>query len=120
MTTHRAELRARYPAILERASLSYGPGWAGLMETLCERLQFHANHNTMPPVEITQAKEKWGELTYAATPAPCRRGQRSARAARHTWASPWPDRQAVTAAAWACCTNPACGRASTAAREGMG
>ena len=62
MTTHRAELRARYPAILERASLSYGPGWAGLMEALCERLQFHADHNTMPPVQITQAKEKWGEL----------------------------------------------------------
>ena len=33
------------------------------METLCERLQFHADHNTMPPVEITQAKEKWGELS---------------------------------------------------------
>ena len=63
MTTHRAELRARYPVILERASLSYGPGWAGLMEALCERLQFHADHNTMPPVEITQPKEKWGELT---------------------------------------------------------
>ena len=62
MTTHRAELRARYPVILERASLSYGPGWAGLMEALCERLQFHADHNTMPPVQITQAKEKWGEL----------------------------------------------------------
>ena len=63
MTTHRAELRARYPVILERASLSYGPGWAGLMEALCERLQFHSDHNTMPPVEITQAKEKWGELS---------------------------------------------------------
>ena len=61
--THRAELRARYPAILERASLSYGPGWAGLMEALCERLQFHADHNAMPPVQITQAKEKWGELS---------------------------------------------------------
>lgn len=30
MTTHRAELRARYPAILERASLSYGPGWVSV------------------------------------------------------------------------------------------
>ena len=58
----RAELRTRYPAILGHASLSYGDGWAGIMETLCERLQFHADHNTMPPVEITQAKEKWGEL----------------------------------------------------------
>lgn len=63
MITHRAELRANYPVILERASLSYGPGWAGIMETLCERLQFHSDHNTMPPVEITQAKEKWGELS---------------------------------------------------------
>ena len=61
--THRAELRARYPAILAHASLRYGPGWAGIMEALCERLQFHADHNNMPPVEITQAKEKWGELS---------------------------------------------------------
>ena len=59
----RAELRTRYPAILAHASLSYGPGWAGIMETLCERLQFHADRNAMPPVEITQAKEKNGELS---------------------------------------------------------
>ncbi|MCP1680688.1 hypothetical protein [Kerstersia gyiorum] len=63
MTTHRAELRARYPAILAHASLSYCDGWAALMETLCERLQFHADHNAMPPVQITQAKEKHGELS---------------------------------------------------------
>ncbi|MDO4706154.1 MAG: hypothetical protein Q4A98_08125, partial [Comamonadaceae bacterium] len=55
MTTHRAELRARYPAILEHASLNYGPGWAGLMEALCERLQFHADHNRMPPVRACYA-----------------------------------------------------------------
>ena len=60
--TPRQQLRARYPAILAHASLSYGDGWAGIMETLCERLQFHADHNGMPPVEITQAKEKFGEL----------------------------------------------------------
>ena len=59
----RAELRTRYPAILGHASLSYGDGWAGIMEALCERLQFHADHNAMPPVQITQAKEKWGELS---------------------------------------------------------
>lgn len=59
----RAELRTRYPAILAHASLSYCDGWAGIMETLCERLQFHADHNAMPPVEITQAKEKHGELS---------------------------------------------------------
>lgn len=61
--TSRQQLRARYPAILAHASLSYGDGWAGIMETLCERLQFHAEHNGMPPVEITQAKEKHGELS---------------------------------------------------------
>ena len=61
--TPRQQLRARYPAILAHASLSYGDGWAGIMETLCERLQFHAEHNGMPPVEITQAKEKHGELS---------------------------------------------------------
>ena len=61
--TPRQQLRARYPAILAHASLSYGDGWAGIMETLCERLQFHADHNAMPPVEITQAKEKNGELS---------------------------------------------------------
>lgn len=60
--TFRSELRARYPAILERASLSYGPGWAGLMETLCERLQHYADRG-MLAVQITQAKEKWGELS---------------------------------------------------------
>lgn len=59
---HRAELRARYPAIFAHASMSYGPGWAGLMEALCERLQHHADHNGHTPVEITQAKEKYGEL----------------------------------------------------------
>ena len=47
----------------ERASLSYGPGWGRTDGGPCERLQFHADHNTMPPVEITQAKEKWGELS---------------------------------------------------------
>lgn len=61
--TSRQQLRARYPAILAHASLSYGDGWAGIMEALCERLQFHADHNAMPPVEITQAKEKHGELS---------------------------------------------------------
>lgn len=60
--TFRSELRARYPAILERASLSYGPGWAGLMEVLCERLQHDADHGRLA-VQITQAKEKWGELS---------------------------------------------------------
>jgi hypothetical protein len=60
--TSRQQLRARYPAILERASLSYGPGWDGLMEALCERLEFHADHSAMPPVQVTQAKEKFGEL----------------------------------------------------------
>ena len=59
----RQQLRARYPAILAHASLSYGDGWAGIMETLCERLQFHADHNAMPPVQISQAKEKHGELS---------------------------------------------------------
>ena len=61
--TSRQQLRARYPAILAHASLSYCDGWAGIMEALCERLQFHADHNAMPPVEITQAKEKHGELS---------------------------------------------------------
>ena len=61
--TPRQQLRARYPAILAHASLSYGDGWAGIMETLCERLQFHADHNAMPPVQISQAKEKYGELS---------------------------------------------------------
>ena len=61
--TPRQQLRSRYPAILAHASLSYGDGWAGIMEALCERLQFHAEHNAMPAVEITQAKERHGELS---------------------------------------------------------
>lgn len=61
--TPRQQLRARYPAVLAHASLSYCDGWSGIMEALCERLQFHADHNATPPVEITQAKEKHGELS---------------------------------------------------------
>ena len=61
--TPRQQLRARYPAILAHASLSFGDGWIGIMEALCERLQFHADHNAMLPVEITQAKEEYGELS---------------------------------------------------------
>ncbi|CAN7546528.1 hypothetical protein LJR066_003759 [Acidovorax sp. LjRoot66] len=59
---YRSELRLRYPAILEHASLSYGAGWAGLLESLCERLQHRADHGGQA-VQITQAKEKWGELS---------------------------------------------------------
>ncbi len=60
--TYRSELRIRYPAILEHASLSYEAGWAVLLDTLCERLQHHADHGGQA-VQITQAKEKWGELS---------------------------------------------------------
>jgi len=85
MTVHRAELRARYPAILESASLSYGPGWAGLMEALCERLQFHTDNNTMPPVQITPtrsnhaSKRKMGRAVRELRGRRCPRG----RADRH-------------------------------------
>ena len=60
--TYRSELRLRYPAILEGASLSYEAGWAVLLDTLCERLQHHADQGGQA-VQITQAKEKWGELS---------------------------------------------------------
>lgn len=60
--TYRSELRIRYPAILEHTSLSYGAGWAGLLDALCERLQHHADQGGQA-VQITQAKEKWGELS---------------------------------------------------------
>lgn len=33
------------------------------MWLLCERLQFHADHNQMPPVKISEAKEKYGGLS---------------------------------------------------------
>lgn len=61
--TRRQQLRARYPAILTHASLSFGDGWAGLLDLLCERLQFHAERNGMPQVEISEAKQKWGALS---------------------------------------------------------
>ena len=59
----RQRLRARYPAILAHASLSFGDGWIGIMEALCERFQHYTNQGTMPPVKITRAKEKYGELS---------------------------------------------------------
>ena len=61
--TPRQQLRARYPAILAHASLSFGDGWIGIMEALCERLQHYTSQGTMPPVKITRAKEKYGELS---------------------------------------------------------
>ena len=36
--TLRQQLRARYPVILAHASFSFGDGWIGIMEALCERL----------------------------------------------------------------------------------
>lgn len=60
--TYRSELRIRYPAILAHASLSYEAGWAVLLDTLCERLQDHADQDGQA-VQITQANEKWGELS---------------------------------------------------------
>lgn len=61
--TPRQRLRARYPVILAHASLSFGDGWIGIMEALCERLQHYTSQGTMPPVKITRAKEKYGELS---------------------------------------------------------
>ena len=45
--TSRQQLRARYPAILERASLSYGPGWDGLMEALCGAVSENGKNRTL-------------------------------------------------------------------------
>lgn len=61
--TPRQQLRARYPAILAHASLSFGDGWVELMDVLCERLQHYVDQGATQQVEITQAKEKYGELS---------------------------------------------------------
>jgi hypothetical protein len=43
---------------------SCGDGWFGLIEALCERLQFATDHNHAPQIVAAQVKEKFGELCF--------------------------------------------------------
>ncbi len=41
-----------------------GDGWFTLIDTLCERLQFHTDRNGAPQIIAMQVKEKWGALAF--------------------------------------------------------
>ncbi len=77
----------RYPLIFAERNLlktqtcmcwgfSCGDGWYGLIDALCERLQFATDHNHAPQVVAMQVKEKFGELCFypRATPSPEQQG----------------------------------------------
>ena len=121
--TPRQQLRSRYPAILAHASLSYGDGWAGIMEALCERLQFHgaqdlvvqrnagllylnakmdllALHGVMPPLQ--QRRELYARAREAAASArlpsaAAHSDSNTGRAARAASAAAWAERTAASA-----------------------
>ena len=45
-----------------------GSGWFGLLDSLCERLQWRNDHNKAPQLVILQTKEKYGELEVHVDP----------------------------------------------------
>ena len=67
-------LVSRYPLIFPDGDFpprsDVGNGWFGLLDALCERLQFWTQHNKAPQLIATQAKEKYGELKFYVSPLP--------------------------------------------------
>ena len=65
-------LITRYPRIFPAGDFpprsGVGNGWFGLIDSLCERLQFWTQHNKAPQLIATQAKEKYGELKFYVSP----------------------------------------------------
>ena len=65
-------LVARYPRLFPTGDLpprsGVGNGWFGLVDTLCERLQFWTTHNKAPQLVVRQTKEKYGELKVYVSP----------------------------------------------------
>ena len=68
-------LYANYPALFVERNLppdltcmsrgiECGDGWYGLIDTLCSTLQWWVEHCDMPPVRVTQVKEKLGSLRF--------------------------------------------------------
>ena len=59
------ELLARYPKIFTSCrTLAVNDGWLPLLDTLCHRLQYDADHNEFPQVVAVQVKEKFGGLRF--------------------------------------------------------
>ncbi len=67
-------LTSRYPLIFPDGQLpprsGVGSGWFGLLDALCERLQFWTDHNRAPQLVAQQIKEKYGELKFYVSPLP--------------------------------------------------
>ena len=65
-------LVARHPLIFPDGDFpprsALGSGWFGLVDALCERLQFWVDHNHAPQLVAKQIKEKYGELKFHAWP----------------------------------------------------
>jgi len=65
-------LVTRYPLIFPDGELpprsGVGNGWFGLIDALCERLQFWTDHNKAPQLVAQQIKEKYGELNVHVGP----------------------------------------------------
>lgn len=70
-----ALLCERYPLIfadrdgdITRSGMPFGfqcgDGWFGLIDALCERLQFSTDQDGLPQVVASQVKEKWGGLCF--------------------------------------------------------
>ena len=67
-------LVTRYPLIFPDGGFpprsGVGNGWFGLIDALCERLQFWVDHNHAPQLMAQQTKEKYGELKFYVSPLP--------------------------------------------------
>ncbi len=71
-------LLSKYPKIFRQAKdkctetcmcwgLECSEGWFGLIDTLCELLQFDIDKNGQPQIEAAQVKEKFGGLRFYTT-----------------------------------------------------
>ena len=59
------EVLAQYPKIFAKCrTLAVDDGWLTLLDTLCHRLQYDADHNEFPQVVAIQVKEKFGGLRF--------------------------------------------------------
>ena len=67
-------LVTRYPLIFPDGGFpprsGVGNGWFGLIDALCERLQFWVDHNHAPQLMAQQIKENYGELKFYVSPLP--------------------------------------------------
>ncbi len=65
-------LVSRYPLIFPDGDFpprsGVGSGWFGLLDALCERLQWWTAHNKAPQLVAQQVKEKYGELKFYVSP----------------------------------------------------